>query len=236
MSVSARVAGLAVVVLTALGCGGRAKPPPPPPPPPPPAPAPPPPPPPKCEKIEEACVAKEGTRAKIEKTFWTVEPPAGWTYAQDEDATVAAQGGAALAVVVYDAPEPKKEGARRDEAATSVVKKIGVEIGKGKTKKLALPKRADGTVLAGTVKVSLYQFEKAHREGKPGPLLVFYAKLPDGKELLGAGFVPEDDTSKADDAIMASVKSIDETRAQIALPSDAGADAAAVAMGDAGAK
>ena len=48
---------------------------------PPPPPAEPPPPPPKCEAIEEGCLVKEGERAVIEQSTWTVALPIGWTYA-----------------------------------------------------------------------------------------------------------------------------------------------------------
>lgn len=142
------------------------------------------------------------TKATITRTSWTFEPPAGWTYAQLEDATLALSGNAAVAVIVYPAPEPKKEAAQRDLIAAEVIKKLAVV-----TKKLVWPRKPD-SVAPGALKVSLYQFDGAKREDKPGALLFFTTKLPDGKALLGAGFDPEADTTKADEAIMAAVGSI----------------------------
>ena len=46
---------------------------------------------------------------------------------------------------------------------------------------------------------------------KKGPVLVFGAQLADKSWVLGAGFVPKDDTSDADKAILTAIESIGPT-------------------------
>src|SRR5262249_37345198 len=92
-----------------------APPPPPPPPPPPVVVAPPPPPPPKCEKIEEACVARPETRARIGLADWELTPPDGWTYAQGEEVTTAVAPNATLAVSRHGQINARNERAVREE-------------------------------------------------------------------------------------------------------------------------
>jgi hypothetical protein len=144
-------------------------------------------------------------KATIVKTDWTIEPPSGWTYAQQQDATIAILGEASFAVVVY-APEPKKETASWEKQATEVAGKL--EVAMATKKKLTMPKKPAIVKPVGTLKVNLYQFDGATHATRKGPLLVFSTELPDGKALLGAGFVPEDDTSKADEAILKAIESI----------------------------
>src|SRR5437868_3317609 len=102
----------APLVLVAAACGSKPPPPPPvvetahtvePPKPPPPKP------PPKCEALDEACVGAAGTKARIQSSGLAFEPPAGWTYAQMDDGTIATSAGkdSAMAVAVFDVPDKK---------------------------------------------------------------------------------------------------------------------------------
>jgi hypothetical protein len=186
-----------------VGC--KHPPPKPPPSPPPPVEEPPPPPPPKCESLEEKCVSKEDTRVAIAGTSLTMAPPAGWTYAHGPGGVMVVSSASAIAVEAVAVTDPKKP--PRAQTLASVVEKLSVKFPKRKGK-LDLPKKADKTTAIGSMKVAFYQLDGAVRESKKGPLLVFSTTLPEGPLLMGAGFVPEDDTTNADAAILKAVESI----------------------------
>ncbi len=94
------------IVFVLAGCH-HAPPPqaPPPPPPPPPPPVVVAPPPPKCEKPDEACVARADTRARVPRVALQVAPPEGWTYAQGETVTTATSKNAAFGVTTHPTAE-----------------------------------------------------------------------------------------------------------------------------------
>jgi len=168
---------------------------------------PPPPPPPKCEALDEKCEATGTTKAKIAKSNFAFNPAKGWTYAQGTDATVAQTGTDGAAVVLAQAEtgtDAKQETTKREAALEEIAKQISVTIPK---KKVNWKKPADEKAV-GDLKVALWQIDGSSRGEKKGPLLIFVAPLPEGKALLGLGFVPEDDSSKADEAILASIESI----------------------------
>ena len=164
-----------------------------------------PPPPPKCESLEERCVAKEGVRVSIEGAPWTMAAPAGWTYAKVASGLVAVSEGSALAVHARAVADKKKP--PRAEALAAVVEHLRVTFAKRKGK-LELPRRADKTIAVGPLKIALYQLDGATRESKSGPLLVFATTLPEGPLLVGGGFVPQDDATNADAAILAAIESL----------------------------
>ena len=175
-----------------------------------PEPEPPPPPKPKpCEALDEKCEADADTRSKIAKSALKFRPVKGWTYAQGAEATVAQQGesGAAVAVAeVETGTDAKAEPTKRDEALEALAKQIGVTPPKKKvTWKKPLEEKS-----VGEMKVGLWQLEGANRGDKKGPLLIFAGQVAEGKVLLGLGFVPEDDTSGADAAILESIDSISD--------------------------
>jgi hypothetical protein len=60
----------------------------------------------------------------------------------------------------------------------------------------------------GALEVSFWQADDVTKGLKKGPVLLFGTELPDRTWLLGAGFVPDDDKSDSDKAILASVESI----------------------------
>jgi hypothetical protein len=202
---------VALVVLTAA-CSKHKPPAPPPTPPPPPAAeakaevAPPPPP--KCEALEEKCAATADTKATIAKTDLVFQPPSGWTYAQTAGATLAQAGdvAAVTTVVGYDAGDPKdkKADANRDAAFEALQKLVNV----GLKKKVNWKKKPDDKRAPGGLQVSLWQVDGATRGDKKGPLLIFSAPLDANNVLLGFGFVPDDDNSGSDAAIMKSIDSL----------------------------
>ena len=162
----------------------------------------------KCEALDEACKALAGTKARVPHAPFTLEPAAGWTYAQLEAATIAQTSGTGpvLAAVGFDPSDAKKDVANREAALEVAAKEAGVTLPK---KKIAWKKPEDKNDVHG-LKVRLWQVEGATRAEKKGPLLVFDAVSADGKAaLVGVGFVPADDGSNADQAIMQSIESIE---------------------------
>lgn len=186
------------------------------------------PPPPKCETLSEACEAKAGTHAKVRPSNWTFEPPTGWVYAQEEHGAVANLGAAALAIDTFESGTAKQEAEKRDAALVALFSKIGATFPK---KKPAWPKKPAKTMEVGTLSVSLFQFDGAARESKKGPVLVFAAKLPGDTFLMGAGFVADDDSTNADQAILKSIESLREV-----LPEKQESDAGTSDTIDAGAE
>lgn len=199
---------LAFTALAALtaACGSTPKPPEPPPaptptieelPPEPPKPKP-------CEALDEKCDAKDSTKAKIAKSDFVFKPAKGWIYAQGQEATIAqaADDGPAVVVAQFDI-DPKQEAANREAALGELSKQINVTLPK---KKLNWKKPDDAKAI-GDLKLGLWQIDGA-RGDKKGPLILFAAPVADGKVLLGVGFVPSDDSSGADAAILESIESI----------------------------
>lgn len=170
--------------------------------------APPPPKKKKCESFDEACKALAGTKARVPQGLFTLEPPMGWLYAQLEGATVAKLPGAGpcVAVAAFDSSDTKAELKNREAALEAVAKEAGLTLPK---QKVVWKRPADKKDVHG-LKVRLWQVEGAMRSEKKGPLLVFEAVSSDGKTtLVGVGFVPSDEATGADEAIMQSIESIE---------------------------
>lgn len=165
--------------------------------------------PPKCEALDEGCEAKEKTRAKIAKSELRFRPVKGWTYAQGAGATVAqaAGDGAAVALAeVETGTDAKAEPGNRDAALEGLAKQLNVTLPKKKvTWKKPLEEKA-----VGDMKLGLWQLDGAMRGEKKGPLLIFAAPVGEGtgKVILGIGFVPEDDSSGSDAAILESIETL----------------------------
>lgn len=113
--------------------------------------------------------------------------------------------GPAIALTVHATGDAKAEIKNREEAVDLLLKRLAITRPKEKInwRKLA------GTRDIATIKVSLWQFDGAGRSDKKGPWLIFAAPLADGKSLLGVGFVPDDDGTSADAAILKSIESIE---------------------------
>ncbi len=198
---------LAILVAASVGCAK------PPPPEPPPEAPPPPPPPPKCESFSEKCQSKADTRAKITSSDLVFSPAAGWIYAQQSSSTLAqaSETGPAIAFlgIDYDAKDAKKEVASKDAAVTELSKQLGLTPLK---RKVSWKKPDDNKTISG-MKVQLWQLEEAGVRGlKKGPLLVVSATAADGKAVVGLGFVPDDDKTAADVAIMKSIESLGKSQ------------------------
>jgi hypothetical protein len=203
---------IALLGVAALCAACQHKPPPPPPAPPPPTAEPPPPPPPppappKCEALSEACTGQNATHARIRKSGFSIVIPDGWTYAQQDDATVVTSNASVLAVTSYDAAvDAKAAEANREKVFEGLIQLLGVSPPKHKVA-WAHPKKQK----VGDLEMSFWQADDVTKADKKGPLLVFGAMLPDKSWLLGTGFVPADDTSDSDKAILAAVQSIAPT-------------------------
>lgn len=165
---------------------------------------PPPPPPPKCEALSEACAATAETRARVAGTKLALRPPRAWTYAQEESATIAQHGKAALVVLAVPAPDAKR--LPRGPALEAVIARLDVKFPKSKAK--PKPKKAERVLTVGDRKVSLFQLDGAVRDGSKGPVLVFETADGAGAYVVGGGFVPDDDTSNADAEILSSIESL----------------------------
>jgi hypothetical protein len=206
---SPRSLTLSVMTALALCAAGCPKPPPPPPQPEPEV-RPPPAPPPKCESLSEKCSAAADTKARITNSGLVFAPPPGWTYAQLSSATLAqaSDSGPALAFlgVDLDPKDAKKELAAREATLTELVKQIGLAPLKRKVnwKKPDDPKKA-----VGSYKADFWQFEEGGVRGqKKGPLLIVVIPVAEGKGVMGVGFVPDDDKTSADAAILKAIESL----------------------------
>jgi hypothetical protein len=196
---------LALTVLATLAAGC----PKPPPPPPQPEAETAPPPPPKCESFSEKCEAKPDTKAKITSSALVFTPAPGWTYAQQSSTTIAqaSEQGPSIAFIGIDidVKDLKKDLANRDTALAELVKQLGL----APLKRKVQWKKPDDTKTIGTMKLGLWQLEEAGVRGtKKGPLLVVAGPTGEGKGIVGVGFVPDDDKSQADVAIMKSIESL----------------------------
>ncbi|HEY8039267.1 MAG TPA: hypothetical protein VIF15_05710 [Polyangiaceae bacterium] len=190
-----------------VACHHKPPPAPPPPPPPPPVVAPPPPPPPappKCEALTESCTGQNGTLARIRKSGFSIVVPNGWTYAQQDDATIATENSAIFAVTTYEAADPKAADAAREASFEALLKLLGVTPPKHKVTWTHPMKKSK----VGALEVALWQTDDVAYADKKGAMLVFGTQLPDKSWLLGGGFVPADDTTDSDKAILNAIQSI----------------------------
>jgi hypothetical protein len=204
------VPALFAAAALALGCHKPPKPPPPPPAPTvePEAPKPPP----KCEKLDEKCEAKPDTRARVAHTPLFVTPVAGWTYAQQDDATIAlaSETGPSMAFGGWDEDkDAKKDAAAREAAFGDLLKALKVDPGKPPKK---VPwKSPTAPKSTGELKLDLWEIPGWSRNGKKGELVVVAGSSGDGKGALAVSFAPEDDKT-ADDAITKSFESIGKSK------------------------
>lgn len=166
--------------------------------------------PPKCESLDEGCKAKGKTFAKIAKTALTLSPPKGWLYAQTTDALIAETNGEGALIVAggfeVEPKDKKKQAKARDEALAVLLEQVMLSA--PPKKKVNWTKKGDDERDIAGMKLSLWQLDGGSRKEAKGPLLVFLADLGEGKELIGVGFVPSDDTSGADSAIIDAIESI----------------------------
>jgi len=209
-AVRARACFLAALMAVACGSPKPARPPDPPAASTPPEPPPPPPPPPKCESLAEHCAAESGTKARVLDSGVSVEPPPGWQYAQQPDATLATSDGAAFAVTIHRVGDPRDLKERltlRLAALDLLLKDAGLTPPRAYYFWL---KPAEEVKKVGDLKVTIWQLDDATDGAKKGSLVVFVAPLAPATKtaLIGIGFVPNDDKSNADAAILKAIDTI----------------------------
>jgi hypothetical protein len=155
--------------------------------------------------MNESCTGQGGTLARIRKSGFSIAVPDGWTYAQGDDATIATAHNAVFAITTYEAgADAKAAAANRDGAFDALVKLLGISPPKRKVAWTRPSKKSK----VGEIELSLWQADDVTKEDKKGPVLIFAAQLPDKSWLLGAGFVPADDATDSDKAILGSIQSI----------------------------
>lgn len=157
-------------------------------------PTPPPPPPPKCEALSEKCEAKAGKKARVAGVSMTIEPIAGWVYAQGEKATVSTAGEAAacLGVAGYDAgdgKDAKKFEAARQAELEVLLGELSITLGKAKV----AWKNPSDKLEVGELKLDVWEVKDVTRGEKKGDVLLVAGPPADGKALIAVGFVPKDD-------------------------------------------
>lgn len=170
-----------------------------------------PPPPPKCESLTEKCEAKSDTKAAVTNSNLTFAPAPGWTYAMLSAATIAqaSDQGPVVAFMGYegDVKDAKKDAGAREAAMGELFKQLGLTPLKRKMSWRA----PDEAKAVNGMKLGLWQISEkdGQRGAKKGPILVVAGPTGEGnKGVIGVGFVPDDDKSKADEAIMKSIESL----------------------------
>lgn len=155
--------------------------------------------------MADDCVAKEDTKAKITKSALVFTPVKGWKYATTDDGTVAQpfEIGSALAITTFDV-DPKKDKEAKEAALDSLAKQLSLTLPK---KKINWRDTSHKRPIGG-VDSLLWQMDKVKRADKEGALLVVLMPLADSRSLLAVGFVPDDDKTGADEAIMTAFDSI----------------------------
>ncbi len=117
-----------------------------------------------------------------------------------------AESGRAAFVVTTESPaKDEKDAAVYRTAIGRAATRLELHTKKGA---LELPKKPEKVINVGSLKLSLHQVDHAKRNDKSGAVLVFWAKLPEGANLVGMGFVADDDDTKADQAILESLSSL----------------------------
>jgi hypothetical protein len=141
--------------------------------------------------LEEECKAEDDTRVLIAGTSYDFAPPAGWTYAMLERATVAqvddANAVIALTSIVPEKNAKKLAGQRVDAmndllALTAVTPKSMPKLTRYKRKK----REYSG------MEMSVWQYDKVERGQGTGYLMVLTGSTGD-HDVVGITFAPSDD-------------------------------------------
>jgi hypothetical protein len=155
--------------------------------------------------MSEGCTGQNGTVARIRKSGLGIEVPNGWTYAQQPDATIISFNDAMLAVSTFDQGAASE--ASREGALAALVNLLGVTAPRHKVAWARPSKKSR----VGTLELWFWQADDVTKGLKKGPVLLVGTELPDKTWLLAAGFVPDDDKSDSDKAILGAVESIRPT-------------------------
>jgi hypothetical protein len=202
----------AALVVWIAGCGSADPPPPKPPNKPAKIEEAPPPPPPECLSLSERCVAEAGTVAKVPGTQLAFNPPPSWLFAQEEEVTLAQtpDGGPCLAMASFENGDKAALEANRQGALDTILRSLALELPQPKKGKTLIDwKKPNEQTDVGKLKLDMWQVEGGARAAKTGPVLVFTFPAS-GRTVLGVGFVPSEDSSDADAAIMKSLETVEE--------------------------
>ncbi len=167
-----------------------------------------PPPPAKCESLDDKCVGEAGKRARVVLRRLTFAPPPGWSYAQEDDQTIAMSGGARMALGIYDSPgdkDPRKIVKARDATLKQLLQRLSLTAPK---KPMPWGRKADKVSKEGGLEISMWQIDGASLDKSHGPLLLAHARLPGAGGFVAIAFVPDDDKANSDEAILAAIASI----------------------------
>jgi len=155
--------------------------------------------------MSEGCIGQNGTFARVKRLGYGLGVPNGWAYAQTDDATVMTSNDAMVVVSTFDLVSSE---ANREGAFAALVNLLGVSPPRHKVVWASPRKKVR---VASGLEVSFWQADDVTKGLKKGPVLLFGAELPNKSWLLGAGFVPDDDKSDADKAILGSIESVGPT-------------------------
>ncbi len=151
--------------------------------------------------MSEGCTGQNGTFARVKRSGFGLGVPNGWMYAQTDDATIMTSNDAELVVATFDLVSTE---ASREGAFAALVNLLGVSPPKHRVSWATPAKKAR----VGGLEVWFWQADDVTKGLKKGPVLIFGTELPTRSWLLGAGFVPSDDRSDADKAILGAIESI----------------------------
>lgn len=168
--------------------------------------------PPKCESLDEKCAAASDTVAKVKGAMVVFVPPKDWTYAQMETQSITQASGepnsAALVIGSYTPDkDAKKNDAARDAAFADLTKTLGASL--PKTYKVAW-KKPEAPLDANGLKMGTWVVAGSERTGlkdKKGALMIVHAPVDATHNVIGVGFVLDDDV-KGQEAIQAILTSI----------------------------
>lgn len=154
--------------------------------------------PPKCESLDENCVGKADTVAKVKSAGLAFKPPENWLYAQTESYSIMQQGtdpGAAMLVIGSYAPDKdaKKNDAARDAAFADLLKALGATL--PKSYKVAW-KKPEAPLDANGLKMGTWLAADVERSGlkdKKGNMPIVHAPVDATHNMIAVGFALGDD-------------------------------------------
>jgi hypothetical protein len=178
-----------------------------------PLPPPAPPPLPKCEALSENCTATDATVLGIGSQGASLTPPSGWKFAKlgDRALAVSAEGKSLLTAVEISSDAQSAVLEQLEKLTVdSAIEKVKFEALKKRFKKPQISVDANGT------KVDLWEVSSSTsngvnpelREQGTGTLLVFVARLAEGRVVTGLGFVVVPEAEADAEKIMHAVQSL----------------------------
>lgn len=148
---------------------------------------------PECERFEDKCVARGGTRVPIGKNKVTFQAPDGWSFIKGDFAIVRApEEDVVLGFVEGESAEPDAV----ISTATPLIQELNIVGFKDTALKPRL-KKAQALMEAGGSQVKIWEVDKASNgnaelrmKSEPGKAVVFVAEL-EGKVIVGVAFMQQ---------------------------------------------